>query len=187
MSHTILLVDDEPHVMAGLSRILHGERYDVVTAQSAAAARIVLSRRAIDLVIADYEMPGMTGIELLKIVARNYPDTARFVLTGNATLRIALDAINEGAVDRFFVKPCDEADLKAAIRDAFRQKGPAADARRPLTEKRSQSALLDRLESENPGITRVRRDPDGAIRIDDFQSDADALLDEIGIEIGDDE
>jgi FixJ family two-component response regulator len=67
-------------------------------------------------------MPGMSGSEFLGIVRQNYPDTARIILTGHASLEAAIRAINEGAICRFLTKPCTELDLILAIDEALDQK-----------------------------------------------------------------
>jgi hypothetical protein len=89
---------------------------------------------------------------------------------------LAIKAINEGAVARFFTKPCIDAELGAAIRQALREKELLGHARRLLGRARSQTALLERLEADNPGITRLRRNHDGTIVLKDVPEDYDALM-----------
>jgi len=86
MSHKVLIVDDEPHVTEGLKRVLRKEPYEILTASSANQALSILDREAIDVVISDDKMPGMSGSELLSIVSLDYPDTIRIMLTGHASL-----------------------------------------------------------------------------------------------------
>ena len=90
MSHTVLLVDDEPNVLDGLTRVLRKEPYEILTANSAEEAATLLEDRSVDLIVSDEEMPGMSGTEFLARVAEQYPDTVRIVLTGNPTLPAAL-------------------------------------------------------------------------------------------------
>ncbi len=143
MSHTILLVDDEPNILEGLTRALHKEPYEILTANSAEEAARQLENRTIDLIVSDEEMPGMSGTEFLGKVAQRYPDTVRVVLTGHPTLPAALRAINEGKVHQFFTKPCNEIDLAITIRRALEQKDLLAKSRDLLEVTKRQSALID--------------------------------------------
>jgi len=122
MQPRVLLVDDEPHVTEALKRVLREEAYDIRTASSARTALQILAREAVDVVVSDERMPGMSGSEFLATVRRSYPNTVRILLTGHANLEAAVRAINEGEIYRFLTKPCKEADLTRAIEHALRRK-----------------------------------------------------------------
>lgn len=143
MQHTILLVDDEPKVLAGLKRLLRDEPYEILTAGNAEDAAEVLSRTSVDLIVCDEQMPGMSGTEFLAGVARDYPDVVRIVLTGHPTLPGALRAINEGRIYQFFTKPCNEIDLAIALRRALEQKDLIDKSRNLLEVTTRQSVLID--------------------------------------------
>jgi len=142
MSHTVLLVDDEPNVLAGLARVLHKESYTILTAQSAEEAARVLETGSVDGIVSDEEMPGMSGTEFLARLAAERPDTVRIVLTGRPTLPAALRAINEGKVYHFFTKPCNEIDLAITIRRALEYRDLTAKARALLEVTKRQSVLI---------------------------------------------
>jgi len=142
MSHTVLLVDDEPNVLAGLARVLHKESYTILTAQSAEEAARVLETASVDVIVTDEEMPGMSGTEFLARLAAELPDTVRIVLTGRPTLPAALRAINEGKVYHFFTKPCNEIDLAITIRRALEYRDLTAKARALLEVTKRQSVLI---------------------------------------------
>ncbi len=122
VSHAVLLLDDEPNVLSALRRALRKEPYDLLCACSAEEALDILDRRPIDVVVSDQDMPGMTGTAFLAQVRKTYPKTTRFMLTGKATLDVALQAISDDAVSQFFTKPCDHATLALSIRNALKQK-----------------------------------------------------------------
>jgi PAS domain S-box-containing protein len=122
----VLLVDDEPDVLIALSRALRREPYDVVCAGSAAEALALLGEEDIDLVVSDCEMPALSGIDFLSRVRQAWPSVIRFMLTGRPTVERAVDAINVGAVHRFFTKPCQAAELGLAIREGLRERSVAA-------------------------------------------------------------
>ena len=183
MRHKILLVDDEPHVTEALKRALYQEPYEVLSANSANEALQILAREPIAVVITDERMPGMQGAEFLVLVYRDYPETIRIMLTGHANLDLAMRAINEGQIYRFLMKPCNEQEIRLAIRQAIQQKELAEKSRQLLKKVKQQDQVLERLEKDNPGITKVERDSTGAIIIDDFGFDLDRLIQEIKVEL----
>ncbi len=122
MTHQVLFVDDDENLLRGLARVLRHQPFKLLTARSAEEAIWVLKTRSVDVIVADESMPGMSGTELLAWAARECPEVVRIVLTGHATAATAIRAINEGAVYRFFTKPCDEVELALAIRKALEEK-----------------------------------------------------------------
>jgi response regulator RpfG family c-di-GMP phosphodiesterase len=103
---TVLLVDDEERLLAGLRRQLRG-KFEVVTAVGGAQAMEILeSKSEIAVVISDMHMPGMTGVEVLEAFSKKSPTTTRIMLTGNADQDCAVEAINKSHVFGFLNKPC---------------------------------------------------------------------------------
>ncbi len=119
---TLLLIDDEPNIVASLKRLFRRDAYVILTANSGAEGLGVLSRHKVDVIISDQRMPGMTGVEFLRIAKVNYPDTIRIVLSGYTELQSVTDAINEGAIYRFFTKPWNDEQLREQIQKAFESK-----------------------------------------------------------------
>jgi response regulator RpfG family c-di-GMP phosphodiesterase len=119
----VLLVDDEPSVLAALTRLLRPDGIQVVTAGSGEDALRSLEENAasIGVLISDYAMPGMTGAELLRAARLRWPDITRVLLTGNADLPAAAHAVNEGQLSRLLVKPWQPDELRRAVSDAMRQ------------------------------------------------------------------
>ncbi len=145
---TILLVDDEAHVVEALARTIRNGGYRILEAGSGAQALDVLAREPVDLVISDIAMPVMSGLELLSTIRRTHPRVVRIVLTGFASLDSAISAINDGNVDRYLTKPWEKDEIRAAIRDALdrRRHAPGIDALvfdPPLSPRLKQT--LDRL------------------------------------------
>ena len=115
----VLLVDDEPKLISALRRRLSLE-FNVVTANGGPEAlQIIDNDKDIAVIVADMQMPEMNGIELLKAVKQRAPSIRRLMLTGNSDQETAIAAVNEGGVMRFLRKPCDNDDLKAALRHAL--------------------------------------------------------------------
>jgi two-component system probable response regulator PhcQ len=167
MPHTVLVVDDQQPVLDLLREALQRESYQVFCAASAEEALPILSRQQIDVIISDEKMPGMSGTEFLATVRKKYPETIRIILTGHANLNSALRAINEGEVYRFFTKPCNLIDLTVTIRQALQQKELLKENQRLLDIVRKQSLSIKAMEKRYPGISKVKRDPGGAIIIDE--------------------
>ena len=122
MNHTVLLVDDDANLLGALERQLRKEPFRILTAQSGREALDILNDNRVDVVVSDQEMPGMKGTQFLWQVRKAFPDAILFMLTGEATLRVAALAVNEVGVTRFFTKPCNASDLAFAIRHAVREK-----------------------------------------------------------------
>lgn len=119
---TLLLVDDEPNVLAGLS--LHLRRhYRVLTAASGGAALAMFQHKSTTpaVVISDMNMPGMNGATVLSTVRLIDPSVIRILLTGQANVTSAIAAINDGQVFRFLTKPCPPALLLSTVEAAVAQ------------------------------------------------------------------
>ena len=116
---TLLLVDDEPNILASLKRLLRRDGYSVLTAESPATAFELLARNRVQVVVSDQRMPGMSGTEFLSRVRQIHPETVRIVLSGHADLTTVSDAIKRGAIHRFLTKPWDDEVLRRQIREAF--------------------------------------------------------------------
>lgn len=119
----ILIVDDEEMVTGSLSSLLALETdYQVQTFQSPGQALGWLKTASIDLVISDFLMPGMNGLEFLAEVKKMYPDVPRILLTGYADKENAIRAINEIGLYQYLEKPWDNSRLKLILRNAIASK-----------------------------------------------------------------
>jgi response regulator RpfG family c-di-GMP phosphodiesterase len=117
---TLLIVDDEPNILASLSRLLRREGFQILTAESPSKAFEHLAKHSVQVVLSDQRMPEMSGTEFLARVRQLYPETIRIVLTGYTDLDSVTGAINRGAIYKFLTKPWDDDQLREQIRDAFR-------------------------------------------------------------------
>lgn len=117
----ILLVDDDTNLIEGIQRFFH-KRFDIDTAPGGSEG---LQKMAAEgpyaVVIADMRMPAMSGLEFLKEVQKQAPDTIRMMLTGNADLATAVAAVNDGRVFRYLNKPCPPPNLAPAIEAGLEQ------------------------------------------------------------------
>lgn len=112
----ILVVDDDVRILAALSRILQSEGYEVVThSDPVQAAR----EEGFQVVLTDFMMPYLNGIELLSALREKNPRAVRLMLTAAADFRTASEAVNRGEVYRLLGKPWSLADLTSSVRQAF--------------------------------------------------------------------
>lgn len=118
---TLLIIDDEINITAALHRLLRKEDFEIVVAQSALAGFEALAIHDVQVILCDQRMPSMNGVDFFCKVKDLYPNTMRVMLTGFTEMEAIIDAINRGAVHRFFTKPWEDDVLRNHIRDTFRQ------------------------------------------------------------------
>ncbi len=115
---TILYVDDEPSIGLILEDTLERAGHQSVGARSVPEAMEVLARGGVDLIISDYRMPGLTGLEFLSILQRDGYDIPLIMLTGYASIEHAVASIKAGAVD-YITKPVRPQQLELAVDQAL--------------------------------------------------------------------
>ena len=102
--HTILVIDDEPHLRRSLMLILQRAGYQVTVAGSAREGRHYLQAGPYDLIFLDLKMPEVDGLTFLAEIREQYPDLPVLILTAHATLESAMEAVRQGARD-YLLKP----------------------------------------------------------------------------------
>ena len=118
----VLLVDDEPELLAGLTRSLRSEHYEIATASGGPLAIEMLRNRGpFAVIVSDLRMPEMDGVELLQKARDLAPDTVRLLFTGQLDLENAIAAVNEGAIFRCILKPCPRLRLAMTLKEAVKQ------------------------------------------------------------------
>ena len=114
-NESVLFVDDAPDLLLGLQVMFRG-RFDVQTAGCAEDGLAAIRRHgSFAAIVADMRMPGINGAQFLARVREMSPDSSRMLLTGNADTATAVEAVNEGNIFRFLVKPCEKRELTEAI------------------------------------------------------------------------
>lgn len=167
MRHSLLIVDDEEFVRNALARALRCEEYDIRTAEGPREAWEMLAARPADIILSDYKMPRMTGLEFLQRVREEFPDTIRIMLTGHADVETVIQAVNCSEIYRFLTKPWQDDELKLVLRLAAAHLDTMRENRRLVDLVRKQADLLRRVETANPGITKIARSKDGAVMIEE--------------------
>jgi len=113
----VLFVDDDERILNGL-RTLFRNDYDVVVAGNGEEALALMRKEPAPIVVSDQRMPGLTGVEVLREVRKQWPHSVRLLLTGYSDLAAMVGSINEGEVFRFVKKPWDNDEIKATLADA---------------------------------------------------------------------
>ncbi|MFK8019968.1 MAG: EAL domain-containing protein [Pseudomonadales bacterium] len=119
MSHSLLLVDDEPNVPKSIKRALRSQNYSIHIAHSGAQALELLESQPVDVIVSDHRMPGMSGSELLTTVSEKYPSIVSIMLSGQADMNAVIDAVNDGNIYKFLHKPWSNEALRSTVADAF--------------------------------------------------------------------
>ena len=125
-SRRILVVDDEPAVRTGIAQVLSRQELAVTTAADAAQALEHLARQSFAIVLLDIKLPDLDGVEVLKLLRRDFPETEVIMITGYPTIQGAVECIKLGALD-YLVKPFRIDELEVVVqkaREHLAQKGP---------------------------------------------------------------
>jgi two-component system, NtrC family, sensor kinase len=152
--YTVLVVDDEVNVQKSLRRLFVDTDYKVLVANSGLEGMACLDKEPVHLVISDYRMPEMNGVEFLSKVKAEHPDTVRIILSGFADVEAVVDAINQGEIYKFLAKPWNDQELlstvKRALEHSFLQ--------------RENVTLLRELRSTNAELTKLAEDLESKVQ-----------------------
>ncbi|MBF0531855.1 MAG: sigma-54-dependent Fis family transcriptional regulator [Candidatus Omnitrophica bacterium] len=154
---SILIVDDEPLIRESLFEILWLEGYSVCKAASAEEALLILKSSPMDIVITDYKLPKINGLQLLSLLKKDYPKIEVILLTGYATIATAVEAIKNGAFD-YLTKPINDSEFKLSIDKIIEKKKileENAELKKILAKDRR--ASLDQLIGSSEKMQKVYR------------------------------
>lgn len=174
----VLLLDDEVNVLNALRRTMRGlfpeEDLCVEIFSDPEQALLRLGEAHFHVVISDYWMPGIDGIDFLRMARGIQPEAVRLVLSASTEFSIVMEAINKAEAFRFIVKPWSNEQLKEALLLAFDRSDKSLVERRLADEVRLNQGTLGpqefaarRLEEEEPGIMKVNWGPDGSVHLHD--------------------
>jgi DNA-binding NtrC family response regulator len=121
MAESILIVEDDPHVLLSYQEILKPSGYEVVTVDSGEAAERILRTSSIDVVITDRKMPKMGGLEVLRIAKQVDPEIIVILITAYPTVDTAVEAMKVGACD-YLIKPFSVEQLRAVVKEALEKR-----------------------------------------------------------------
>ena len=170
--YNAVLIDDDRRLLEGLRSALRAEPYDVHTVNDPRQASDVFAEVRPEVIVCDYQMPGLSGIEVLSHARAVLPDSCRILMTGSPSLTMAVETINQGAITRLFLKPFRIQDLAAAVREAMERAETNRLTHRLLLQARQDQRLLDRVKQLAPHIMSKmpgnRLSESGAIPAEDY-------------------
>ena len=187
----ILIVDDDESILKALRRLLSmtpcttGETSFTLVVDIFSSPHEALEKArhtAFDLVISDYRMPIMNGVQFLKAFREIQPDAARLILSGYSDLNGLIGAINEAGISRFISKPWNDYELVSAIAKILALRELTLENQRLADQARLTMGIISaeeiehkRLEATEPGITQVNWGPDGSVMLDESLLDDSPL------------
>ncbi|MHB8655247.1 MAG: sigma-54-dependent transcriptional regulator [Terriglobia bacterium] len=155
MAISVLIVDDEQSARDLCVEILHRMGFKTETAESGARALEVMEREPVDIVLTDVRMPGLDGIELLKILRQKYPETDVVMMTGFGTIQASVEAIKLGAYD-YLTKPFKVDEFKHTFQRLV-EKQELAEENRLLREQLKARQGYAGLVGSSAGMQKVFR------------------------------
>ena len=117
MVERFLVVDDDPTIVEALAKVVKSMGFDVVAHSD---PREAANETNFDLVITDFMMPHMSGVELLNTLKAKNPDAVRLLITAANDFKVAMKAVNEGQVFRLLSKPWSLGELRSAVAGVWR-------------------------------------------------------------------
>ena len=172
-----LLVDDEVAILNSLQRAIRrmpgrGEvEFELFNNPIDAINRCAVAE--FDMVISDYRMPQMVGVDFLRIIKEMQPNMTRMLLSASTEFEIIMSAVNEAQVFKYLVKPWVNSELQEHINLALEHHDKliedqllAKNMRRELHPVSAEEKEMMILEADEPGITKVNWGPDGSVILD---------------------
>ncbi len=161
----VLCVDDDSDLLATVVRMLRPCKVQLISTNNPLEALDWIGSKDIAVLVSDYEMPKMNGVELAVAARRVRAETVRVLMTGLRSLDTAVEGINQGEVFRYLQKPFEPAALRAVVDEAVARHleliANSADREQALRRER----IVAELDIEYPNITAVARDRAGTYTV----------------------
>ncbi|MCP3851730.1 MAG: response regulator [Gammaproteobacteria bacterium] len=173
--YKIMIVDDEENILLSLKRMLNKEKHwEIETFTDPIKALEAANNSNFDVIISDYMMPHMNGVEFLVFTKENNPDAMRLMLSGNTNFDGLINAINKGNIFRYIAKPVKTTELKDTINLSIKFYDLQVENKRLAKQVKEQENELDNRERilkhfslKHPKLAQVEWNHDGSISIED--------------------
>ncbi|OGR08848.1 MAG: sigma-54-dependent Fis family transcriptional regulator [Desulfobacca sp. RBG_16_58_9] len=153
VSSQVLVVDDEEAVRHGIAQVLGRRQLAVATAASADEALEILNQRPVAIILLDIKLPDVDGIEFLRLLRKDFPETEIIMITGYPTIQGAVECIKLGALD-YLVKPFRIDELEAVVEKARERLSQKSTPKKPEPEEAG-ALGLDFIIGESPAMKQV--------------------------------
>jgi DNA-binding response OmpR family regulator len=165
---TILIVDDEENIRAGLQTILSRDGHQVRDAANGEEAIRLLETFDFEVAVVDIRMPGLSGVELLHEIRNRWPAVSVILLTGHGTLETAITAVKEGAYD-YLLKPAQPEDIRKIVKKALVEARRRREQDHLLASLQTSLKRLGVLEADSPLAEKTSHSEKKRITIGDLQ------------------
>jgi diguanylate cyclase (GGDEF)-like protein len=128
--NSLLLVDGDSGMRSSLQQLFRPDGYNVLVASSPAEGFELLALHRVQVILCEQRLSVMSGTDFLDRVKDLHPDALRIILSAHTDMKVLVDAINRGAIHRYYAKPWDDSLLRSNVRDAFRHYWLLHDARK---------------------------------------------------------
>ncbi len=155
MTHTVLIIDDEPSILATVAGVLSDEGYETVVAETGLAGLSLFEDRQPDVVFLDIWLPDRDGLELLDTLRATDPNVAVIMISGHGTVSTAVKAIRMGAYD-YLEKPLSYTQLIESVEGALQYRASQAKNLKPPTEARRNRTEIERDLQPPPLLSIVK-------------------------------
>ncbi len=152
VNRQILVVDDEEAVRSGIAQVLARRQLAVATAASANEALEILNRRPFAIILLDIKLPDIDGIQFLRLLRKDFPETEIIMITGYPTIQGAVECIRLGALD-YLVKPFRIDELETVVEKAREHLARKAAPKKPESEEGELG--LDFIIGDSPAMRQV--------------------------------
>ena len=171
--HKILIVDDDPTLVDFLKLLLESEGYETEDAADGESALQILKKFEPEVVLLDYMMPNMDGLDVLRHVSKHYATSFVVMLTGKGNEEVAVECMKAGAVD-YVLKPFDNERLISVIRNALRYRESELHRRQIIFNLKDLSERLAEILSRASAIVEQAKQTAPANQLEELN----ALLEE---------
>lgn len=172
----LMLLDDEVNVLNSLRRSVRqcfpANEVQVEAFTDPEKALLRIGEVPFDVVVSDYRMPGINGIDFLRMVKTVQPDATRLILSASTEFQTVMHALNHAEIFRYIAKPWQESEIRDIFQLAFVRHDQTIEDRRLADEMRCKRGQLTpqelearRLEEQEPGITKVKWGLDGSVHL----------------------
>ncbi|MGP9833598.1 response regulator [Marinobacter sp. NSM] len=166
----VVCLDDDNSVLKALSRLLRSHQIDCNSFTNPTKCLCFLRHNTVDVIISDYRMPEINGVDFLLLARIIAPSTPRIILSAFTDPDGLIRAINSAGVFRYLTKPWDDKVIMSVIHNAAKLHNSYLDLKSLIADDSNSKdsvieiqSVIDKLERETPGISRIKRDRDGYI------------------------